>query len=243
MDDQLNNQNTVEEAALPESTADPINSEIISQPPEPVINPEPQISETEIQPSPESQPTPEPESTAISSEYQQILNQYAANQPQPPVIEETPEPSQSEPNMTPTPQPTPNNFGINPPNPNNIFKTIFIIALVIFILVFSVLVFAYVKNQQNKAQINSDSSNTIQTSPTPVPTTTCSLNDKTYNAGDTFPSADGCNSCSCAENGAIACTVKACDITPVATKSATTVATKSANLTPTKSASTSSKTK
>jgi hypothetical protein len=37
----------------------------------------------------------------------------------------------------------------------------------------------------------------------------CSYNNKVYASGDSFPSEDGCNTCSC-EDGAVACTARAC---------------------------------
>lgn len=39
---------------------------------------------------------------------------------------------------------------------------------------------------------------------------TCSYGGTTYNAGDGFPSADGCNTCSCTSSGNVVCTKKAC---------------------------------
>ena len=39
--------------------------------------------------------------------------------------------------------------------------------------------------------------------------TDCPYNNKMYQTGQTFPSTDGCNTCSCT-NGAVACTLKAC---------------------------------
>jgi eight-cysteine-cluster-containing protein len=44
----------------------------------------------------------------------------------------------------------------------------------------------------------------------PTPTDRCVQDGKVYQPGDTFPSSDGCNSCSCTVNGQIACTLKAC---------------------------------
>lgn len=41
------------------------------------------------------------------------------------------------------------------------------------------------------------------------PAKTCEYNGNTYNDGDSFPSSDGCNTCSCS-SGAVACTEKAC---------------------------------
>lgn len=42
------------------------------------------------------------------------------------------------------------------------------------------------------------------------PKGTCAYNGKTYAAGDSFPSADGCNTCTCSAGGAVACTERAC---------------------------------
>lgn len=39
---------------------------------------------------------------------------------------------------------------------------------------------------------------------------TCSYGGHTYKAGETFPSTDGCNSCGCGSDGAVACTAMAC---------------------------------
>ena len=41
----------------------------------------------------------------------------------------------------------------------------------------------------------------------------CNYNDITYQAGDSFEAGDGCNSCTCGEDGNVACTLRAC-ITP-----------------------------
>ena len=39
---------------------------------------------------------------------------------------------------------------------------------------------------------------------------TCGYAGKTYRSGTTFPSTDGCNTCSCGSSGAVACTLMAC---------------------------------
>lgn len=38
----------------------------------------------------------------------------------------------------------------------------------------------------------------------------CTYDGQTYEAGETFPDTDGCNTCSCGEDGSVACTTKAC---------------------------------
>jgi len=42
-----------------------------------------------------------------------------------------------------------------------------------------------------------------------VPPDTCEYDGMTYNEGDSFPSTDGCNTCSCS-NGRVICTKRAC---------------------------------
>lgn len=39
---------------------------------------------------------------------------------------------------------------------------------------------------------------------------TCRYEGKVYPIGQTFPSGDGCNTCSCSSGGAVACTLRAC---------------------------------
>lgn len=41
----------------------------------------------------------------------------------------------------------------------------------------------------------------------------CTVGDKTYAPGDSFPSDDGCNTCSCGADGQVACTLMACQVT------------------------------
>lgn len=176
---------------------------------EPIISQEPPISEPEIkletpvlEPQPEPQPEPEPsQPTTQSKEYQQILDQYAASQPQPPVAE-----AQIEPPRQDTPE-----YNIPTAPQTNIFKIIFIITLLFFILVFAALGYTYFKSKNSSTIDNLSSKNS---SPTPVSSATCSLNDKIYTVGQSFPSADGCNTCSCTESKQIVCTEKACAPTP-----------------------------
>jgi hypothetical protein len=42
----------------------------------------------------------------------------------------------------------------------------------------------------------------------------CQHAGKAYAVGEGFPSADGCNTCSCMEDGSVACTKKACACSP-----------------------------
>lgn len=162
-----------------------------------------------------SQPEPniETQPVAESNEYQQILNQYAASQDKNPITEAPPEPPR---------QNTPNYDIPIVPKQNSFFKILFIISLSIFVLVVVALAFVYFKSQKKSPAID-DQPSITETTPTPVSTVTCSLNDKTYSLNESFPSTDGCNTCNCVESGDIVCTEKACAPTPttVATKSAT----------------------
>ena len=120
---------------------------------------------------------------------------------------------------TPTAEPTLRDFGIVPKPPqNNIFKIIFIFSLIIFILTASAFAFVYYQSQK-KSSPTDNSPSTI--SSTPAPSGTCFLNDKTYQAGESFASADGCNTCSCQSQDMIVCTEKACLSTDSATQSGT----------------------
>lgn len=42
------------------------------------------------------------------------------------------------------------------------------------------------------------------------PAGVCTYEGKTYKAGESFPSSDGCNTCSCTADGLVACTLRAC---------------------------------
>lgn len=114
-------------------------------------------------------------------------------------------------------------------NPSNLPKILFFISLSVFILIISALI--YFLTSSSKPTDTPDSTNTI--TPT-VSEVACTLNGKSFGIGDSFKSADGCNTCSCTAPDVIACTEMACDITPTKT------ATKSATITPAKSATVSS---
>ena len=43
--------------------------------------------------------------------------------------------------------------------------------------------------------------------------TTCTYERLTYQVGESFPAADGCNDCSCTEGGTVVCTQRACNNT------------------------------
>ena len=49
--------------------------------------------------------------------------------------------------------------------------------------------------------------------PPPPPGKDCTYDGKDYSVGDSFPSSDGCNQCSCGAGGDVACTERACAFT------------------------------
>ncbi len=216
MDNQINNQEPVSQEPINQEPI--INQEppILEQPPEPP-QPEPETPTESEPPAPEI-PEPETETSVPSNEYQPVLDQYAANTEsvnteltETPVVESSPRSTEDQ----------LQDLGISPPpKTNGLFKVLFIIALVIFILVLASLAFTYFKSQKNSSTIN-DLSSTISPTPT-ISSGTCLLNEKTYQIGESFTATDGCNTCTCESQNVISCTDKTC----TATKSATTVPTK-----------------
>ena len=119
----------------------------------------------------------------------------------------------------------------SPSKTKSFAKNFFFLSIAIFFLVAAGWIYFLYFYQQSTSNTN------ISTvSPTPTETVseeTCELNDTTYKVGESFKSADGCNTCSCQTGNTIACTEMACNITPEiipATKSASTKVT----ITPTK---------
>jgi len=174
----------------------------------------------------------------------------------PPVIPEVP-PTPTIPTPTPTPtpvtpSPAPEEFktpeeikaevnkiladdtsSANPVPPvksgPNFFKIFFVFSLLAFLAIGGILIYSLFFTPNSQTASNKS---TVNPTPTVSNGVFCDLNNKRYSQGESFPSADGCNTCSCESQDVITCTEKACAPTPVSTKSAT--------LTPTKSATSSS---
>jgi len=144
-----------------------------------------------------SQPVEVPEKT---EQYQNILNEYAANTEKKPIIE----------NNNKSTEEQLQDLGIEtPPKTGGGFlKVIFIISLIIFIFILSTLLFVYFKSKNNSNYLN----NVTEINSTPVSTETCSLNDKIYKVGESFLSADGCNTCTCVAIDEIVCLEESCEL-------------------------------
>lgn len=144
----------------------------------------------------------------LQQQYQEILNKYASSI----TPSETPKievatPIISEPKIEPKIEQAPLYF---PPEktedrPSNFFKYLFYFSFFIFICVVSAIIYNFLNSQQAPT----DSQNIV---PTSIPTVSqfCELGDKQIPVGESFPSADSCNTCSCTPNLTIVCTQKAC---------------------------------
>ena len=175
---------------------DRYSRELSAVPSEPeTLKPETLKPETELVPQPLPQPEPElpPE----------IQPEPPAQIPLPPELPPIP--------ITPPP------VYSTPKKGGGFFKFLFFVSLIIFLGVLGSIIYSVSQN-------NSPSNGNIPATPTvisqiqPTPTTVtvnvCQVNDKQYQVGETFLSADGCNTCTCATDLTIACTSKACEATP-----------------------------
>jgi hypothetical protein len=131
----------------------------------------------------------------------------------------------------------------NPTKTSSVGKVFFIFALILFLIIAAGLAYFLFLVPSNTTKNKTDNSKPSVT-PTSSETNdnssnesgTCELNNKTYQVGESFTSADGCNTCSCSAAGVIACTEKACAETPTvttATKSATVTSTTTKSTIPT----------
>lgn len=92
------------------------------------------------------------------------------------------------------------------------FKILFFISLLIFLVVASALALSFINNSKTSPSTVNPTIPTI-TEPTDAPEeeSFCYLNDNKYKVNETFPSADGCNTCTCNIDGTISCTEKDCN--------------------------------
>jgi len=136
----------------------------------------------------------------------------------PPALPSTPPEPSSPPDIMQheLPPPLPPEDDIQPPmeeplpsKPNPFVKILFFFSLLIFLAVSVGLIYVYFVlpiqiDEQSSAPL-------IQNTPTSIPSGVCLLNDQSYNVGESFSAADGCNTCTCQEDLTISCTEIACD--------------------------------
>jgi hypothetical protein len=203
----------------PEETAPPVEPAEVT--PEPVP-----VPEVEPEPEPPIEPTPQP-----------VIQEQVPVEPEPTVeptpVESEPTPVEPEPAPAPTPEPvvmqeeTKHSPFVNPPpvSPtpifeavetpppqNNFFKYLFFLSLLIFISVVGVIIYITFINPP-KPPVPGGSTPDINVVPT-VSEKVCDANDKKFKQGETFPAADGCNTCTCTSYLTITCTTKSCEPAP-----------------------------
>jgi len=175
----------------------------LTPPPEPPV-PEPAL---ETIPKPEVKPEP-----MIETPVEPILPPTPALDPEPmpelpvePISVSKPESVVDQPpeNIVP-----PIYFSSKPENqnPSNFFKYLFYLSFIAFVAVAVAIIYNIINSQPDIIPV-------ITATPTTVPASVCELGDKKYTVGQSFPSSDSCNTCSCNPDLTIACTQKAC-VTP-----------------------------
>lgn len=201
------------------------------KPPETSINPpEPNISSDLIDNSVQSPVVPvldsvlPPESPIINPVISQINSDPEPEIASTPIIPPVPvfsSPTVSEPKVlfnSPESAVPPIYFPPTPPEKktSNFFKYLFYFSLVVFIIVTITVVSSFLNNQQTVIPVD----NSVLQNPTPTVNVTkyCELSDKKYEVGQSFPSADSCNTCSCGSDLMIVCTQRAC-ISPTSVQS------------------------
>lgn len=84
-------------------------------------------------------------------------------------------------------------------------KKLLVVLTILSVLISCVGIFLFFQNQSLKSQLG------LPTFKFPWMRATCSYEGQEYQAGESVPSIDGCNSCSCDESGQVACTDMACE--------------------------------
>ncbi|MFA6519119.1 MAG: hypothetical protein WCV93_05770 [Candidatus Shapirobacteria bacterium] len=164
-----------------------------------------------------------------NQDYQKVLDDYAkltTTEPEPtPII--IPSAPPTPPAPTPTPTPTPTTTPTPPPLPVeavatvapvkpgfDIFKYAFFLSLIIFLGVVATLAYNLYKQYFSISSATTPPATSQSPTPsvatTPTSTAVCQLNDKSYHINETFPAADGCNTCTCGSDLTITCTELDC---------------------------------
>ncbi|MGI5841033.1 MAG: hypothetical protein ACOX6N_02390 [Patescibacteria group bacterium] len=111
----------------------------------------------------------------------------------------------------PSPPPAPPSV---PASGSGLFKILFFLSLVVFLIVAAANVYSLVTGKQiNLPFLNSSLEETMEetaipspSAPTSIPSQFCDFNGKQYLVGESFVAQDGCNTCTCQESLELACT-------------------------------------
>ncbi|MBU3935694.1 hypothetical protein KJ909_03400 [Patescibacteria group bacterium] len=151
-----------------------------------------------------------PDST---SQYDPILKSYQSSSSSPPPP--TPTPAVSPPpaplHLLPPAQPSlpPKS---EPKSSSKLAKFFFFVSLLIFIAVFSLILYTVFDKNKTVRVSSSPTPTPFSTSDNSSPVDYCLLNDQHILVGDTLPAADDCNVCICQPDLSIFCTAKSCDL-------------------------------
>lgn len=110
---------------------------------------------------------------------------------------------------------------VTPPpvsTPSKFLKNLFIISLIIFLAIVGLIAYFMFLNKPVKKDSVDES-----LIPTSVPEAACEYNEVEYKLGESFPSADGCNTCVCQSPDVISCTLRTCNTNSITKVETTTV--------------------
>ena len=108
---------------------------------------------------------------------------------------------------------------LSPPRSGKFFKILFFISFVIFLGICGTIAYSIFSSSKSGPAVPSVTPTTQNPSPAII-NNFCRVNDQTYQIGQTFDAADGCNTCTCMPQLSISCSQLVCEITPTATDSA-----------------------
>ena len=143
--------------------------------------------------------------------YQPLLNQYSDSVQTPPAPPQPPKPVIASEAKQSLPEKS-----ISSKNP---FKFIFFVSLFIFLVILGSIILSFYQQSQTDGQ--SLVPTTIPTAISPTQPedsfpagSFCLLNDEQYEINQSFPAADGCNTCTCLPSLIISCTNDDCNQQP-----------------------------
>ncbi len=116
------------------------------------------------------------------------------------------------------------------------FKGLFFVSLFFFFLIIAAWIYFLFFYQTNNISKPTNQNNISPTPTEVISEENCELNGFIYKVGESFNSADGCNTCSCQTGNNIACTEMACNISPTVIPATKSASAKTVTITPTKTA-------
>ena len=163
----------------------------------------PPVDPTAVGPVP---PTTIPEHPPVKDP---AVDSLSLSSPPPSASPSSPDPGSQ---LPPTPPSVPPSVAVAasaaPRRSSGFFKVLFLLFFVVFLLVYGAIAYNFFFK---KAPLPTPSVNPTQVPTDNLPVDGCLLNGQVYAVNQTFPAADGCNTCTCTADLAIECTEIACD--------------------------------